>query len=292
MNRSVKSHYPYAFMLPALVVFGIFYALPSVASFGLSFTDWDISRLLAPVWNGLDNFVSILGDDYFTASLWNTLLFAVVTSVGKVGFGLILALALTQKLYTSSLLRSIFYVPCILSMVVIGLVMKSVLRYDGMLNHILMGLGLFSEPLDWLGTPGVSLWCTMAAEIWRWSGFTMAIFIAGLQAIPRDYYEAADIDGARAWQKFSKVTLPLLAPAMTVATTMNVIGGLKVFDQVYIMTNGGPGFTSQVISTYVYRTFSEGRLGKSTAMGLLLFLVVSLVALVFNRQMKKREVAL
>jgi ABC-type sugar transport system permease subunit len=108
------------------------------------------------------------------------LLFALVTSVGKVGFGLILALALTQRLHTGNLLRSVFYMPCILSMVVIGLVMKSVLRYDGMLNHIMMGLGLFQEPLDWLGTPGVSLWCTMAAEIWRWSGFTMAIFIAGL----------------------------------------------------------------------------------------------------------------
>ncbi len=120
----------------------------------------------------------------------------------------------------------------------------------------------------------------------------MAIFIAGMQGIPRDYYEAATIDGAGFWQRLWSVTLPLLTPAFTIVITMNVIGSLKVFEQVYVMTGGGPGYATQVLGTYIYSAFSKGLLGRSTAMGLMLFIVVSVVSLIINGILRKREVEL
>jgi raffinose/stachyose/melibiose transport system permease protein len=290
--RLKLSRYPYSFMVPALLIVGIFAFLPTLSSFVMAFTDWDITRFEKPAFNGLTNFKEIFEDEYFFLSVSNTILFAAVTAVAKIGFGLLLAIALTGNLATRDLMRTVFYLPCVLSMVVIGLIFTSVLRYEGMLNHLLVSVGLFREPVDWLGDPGLAIWCTIVAEVWRWTGFTMAIFIAGLQTIPRELYESANIDGAGGWNKFRHVTLPLIAPAMTIAATIHVMGGLKVFEQVYVMTNGGPGFASQVLSTYVFRTFSEGLLGKSTAMGLLLFVFVALVSVAYNRQLKSREVSL
>lgn len=284
--------YPYAFVVPAMALFGVFFVLPVLAGFVFSFTDWHIDRLFAPVFNGGENFSKAFDDEYFFLSVRNTLAFAVVTSVGKVVLGLVLALALTKNLATRDFLRAAFYFPYVISTVAVGLVFTSILAYQGMLNGGLMTLGILSEPVEWLGRTDTALLATMFTEVWCATGFTMVIFITGIQAIPKELYEAADIDGVRAFRRFWVVTLPMLAPAMTIAVTACVIGGLKVFSQVYIMTGGGPGFSTQVLSTYVFKTFSQGRLGLSTAMGLMLFLFVSAIALPFNRYLRNREVSL
>lgn len=288
MTRLDRS-YPLTYLVPFLVLFGVFFALPVVASFVLAFTDWDLSRLWSPQFNGWDNFGALFDDEYFALALGNTLLFAVATTVGKVAFGLGLALILSRPLRGRDFWRGLFFLPCVLSMVVVGLVFQSLLRYDGLVNRYLV-VPFFGEAVDWLGSPATALWSTIVAEIWRWSGFTMAIFVAGIQGISKEYYEAAAVDGVGVWAKFRTITWPLLAPAATVVVTISVIGGLKVFEQVYVMTNGGPGNASQVLGTFVYNAFSQGRLGLSTAMGLSLFVLVAGLSWLMNRFLRSREV--
>ncbi|WP_343247251.1 sugar ABC transporter permease [Diplocloster hominis] len=291
MDKKLKKFYPNYFTIPAVVLFVIFFAVPVAAAFALSFTDWNINRLFTPKFNGIDNFVYLVQDEYFLLALKNTFKFAIISTVLIIVIGLLLALLLNQKLFGKSFYRTLFYLPAVLSLIVVGIMFTAVLRMgDGVLNQLLGALGLESLQRDWLGNPKTALNCVIFVQIWKWAGFAMAIFLAGLQGIPKDFYEAATIDGAGKWQQFRNITFPLLAPAFTVVVTMNTIGGFKVFEQVYVMTGGGPGNASQVLGTYIYREFSKGSLGRSTAMGLILFLMITVIALLINGLLKRREV--
>lgn len=296
MNRKKKTKtldklYPKYFTYPAVVLFVIFYAVPVIAAFIMSFTDWNIMRLLDPKFIGIKNFLYLIKDDYFSIALKNTVKFGVVTTIFIVVIGLVLALTLNSKLYGKSLFRTLFYLPSVLSLIVVGIVFTAVFKMDGgILNNLLNSIGLDFLAKDWLGTGNTALNSIIFVQIWGWSGYAMTIYLAGLSGISQDYYEAATIDGANKFQQLKNITLPLLAPAFTIVVTVNVIGGFKVFEQVYVMTGGGPGFSTQVLSTYVYREFSKGNLGRSTAMGLVLFTLISIVSLIINKALKKREV--
>ncbi len=274
--------YPKYLTFPALFIFGLFFVIPVLTAFILSFYDWNIDRLLTPKFIGIDNFKYIFSDEYFLLSSRNTLVYAVVTSTVKILLGLMLAIVLNMKLKSRNVLRTLFYLPAALSYIVVGLVFSSIFRMDGMFNTILGNIGLASLQMDWLGNSKTALYTACVAEIWKWSGFTMAIFLAGLQSISEDYYESARIDGATAFQQFAKITLPMLRPAISVNVTIAVIGGLKVFDSVFVMTGGGPGFASQVLNTYVYKAFGEGSLGRSSAMGIMLFFAVFVISSISN----------
>lgn len=289
MNK--KKFYPNYFTYPAIILFSIFYCIPIAASFIMSFTNWNIKRIDSPKFTGLKNFERLLHDDYFMLALKNTMLFAVATTVGIVIIGLLLALLLNAAVKGKSFFRTVFYLPAVLSLIVVGIMFKAVFKLDGgILNQILTALGFSGAVTDWLGNGTTAMWCIIFVQIWKWSGFAMAIYLAGLQGIPKDYYEAATIDGANVWQRFRNITLPLLAPAFTVVITMNTIGGFKVFEQVYVMTNGGPGNATQVLNTFIYKEFSKGSLGRSSAMSLILFLLIAVIAVVINKVLTKREV--
>lgn len=286
-----KKFYPNYFTYPAIIVFTIFYCFPIIASFIMSFTNWNIKRISEPKFVAFKNFARLLNDDYFLLALKNTVLFAVVTTLGIVILGLLLALLLNSAIKGKTFLRTCFYLPAVLSLIVVGIMFKAVFKLDGgILNQILTTIGLESLTRDWLGDGKTAMWSIIFVQIWKWSGFAMTIYLAGLQGISKDYYEAATIDGAGTWDKFKNITLPLLAPAFTVVITMNTIGGFKVFEQVYVMTNGGPGNATQVLNTYIYKEFSKGTLGRSSAAGLLLFLMISVIAVLVNRALTKREV--
>lgn len=286
-----KKFYPNYFTYPAMVLFFIFYCIPIITSFIMSFTNWNIRRMDSPEFVGLKNFSRLFGDKYFLLAMKNTVLFAVATTIGIVILGLLLALLLNSAVKGKSFFRTVFYLPAVLSLIVIGIMFKAVFKLDGgILNQILSAIGLSGMTHDWLGDGTTAMWCIVFVQIWKWSGFAMAIYLAGLQGIPDDYYEAARIDGANVWRRFRDVTLPLLTPAFTVVITMNTIGGFKVFEQVYVMTNGGPGNATQVLNTYIYKEFSKGSLGRSSAMSLLLFLVIAVIAVVVNTALTKREV--
>ena len=289
MDKVKKKLYPRYFAIPAIGIFGVFFLIPLLASFVLAFTDWNIKRVLTPEFNGLDNFKFLLANQNFLLAFKNTIIFAVMTTVFIIVIGFMLAIALDSKVFGKKIIRTIFYLPAVISLVVVGIIFSSLLGMDGIVNTVLRNIGLGSLATDWLGNPRTALGTTIVAQIWKWSGFTMAIFLAGLQGIGKEYYEAAKIDGANFLQTIHFITVPLLAPAFTIAITMNAIGGLKVFEQVYVMTNGGPGFASQVLGTFIYRSFSEGTLGRSTAMGLLQFITVGIFSVILNSYLRRRE---
>ena len=272
-----KKRYPIYFATPALLVYTLFIILPFVISTVLSMTDWNIERMYNPVFRGLGNYIKIFQDPVFIRSIQNTLLFAVSTTILKTLFGLLLALALVKASKLNNVLRTIYYVPCVLSPMIIGVIFTSILANDGLLNHML------SDYITAMGS-------VILIEGWMWSGFNMFIFIAGLQAIPADYYESACIEGASKWKQFRHITLPLLIPSFTIIITLNITGSLKVFDLIYVLTKGGPGFDTQVLSTFVYKAFGLGLLGESSAASVILSLIVVCISFLLNRYLAKREV--
>lgn len=288
-NKRDMNMYPFYFSIPSILIFGIFFVLPVVASFFLSFTDWHLNRFLTPGFNGLENFRYLFNDKNLILSLKNTLIFAVCTVVLKTSIGFFAALLLVKNFPLRNAVRTIFILPCVLSMVVVGILFIALFRMDGVINNLLGALGLYSR-MDWLGNRNTALYISILADVWRWSGYCMAIFVAGIQGISQDYFEAAEIDGANGRQIVRYITLPLLIPALSVNITFNLIGGLKVFEQVYVVTKGGPGYASQVLSTYIFKTFGKGQLGRSTAMGLMLFVIVLAASQITEHFLKKAEV--
>lgn len=285
-----NSSYPLWLAVPGLAVYTLFFIVPILSAFAYSFTNWNLDNMNAARFVGLRNFRSLLQDEIFLRSIGNTLLFAAVTTVFKTIIGLLLALLVVKPFPGNSLFRTLYYLPCVLSTMIVGLLFTAILRYDGLLNNLLTAAGLESLTRDWLGKYNTAMLWIILTEIWMWAGFSMFIFISGLQAISRDYYESAELDGASAWQSFRHITLPLLAPSFTVIATLNVTGGLKVFDIVYALTGGGPGFDTQVLSTYVYRAFGLGLLGKSSAAAILLSLLIVAVTFALNRFLRSLEV--
>lgn len=290
MKTSLRNNYPNYFTYPALLIISVFFMMPVMLSLIFSFTDWNIDRLFSPRFTGVDNFTYLLSDEYFLLSLKNTFSFAIITTFFKCLFGLILALLLNKRTRMTDVFRTIYYMPAVLSMVVVGIMFSAVLRMDGILNNFLGFIGLSGMQVDLLGNSKTALFCTMAVEVWKWSGMAMAIFLAGLQTISNEYYEASDIDGASAAQKLRHITLPLLTPSFTIVIIMNLIGSLKVFEQVYILTRGGPAFSSQVLGTYIFESFALGMLGKSTAAGLIQLIIIALVSFALNHILRRREV--
>ena len=276
--------------IPAGLVYTIFFILPIVTALFYSFTDWNMDRFDSHKFVGMNNIINLFQDEIFLRSLWNTVLFAFSTTILKTVVGLVLALLVVKKFRGNSIFRTLFYLPCILSCMIVGLLFTGILKQDGLINNFLTVIGQADLARDWLGSYGTAMFWIIIIEVWMWAGFTMFLFISGLQAIPREYYESAEIDGASSWKRFTKITLPLLAPSFTVVVTFNITGGLKVFDLVYSLTGGGPGFDTQVLSTYTYRAFGMGLLGKSSASALILSIFIVGVTFVLNKFLRSREV--
>lgn len=285
-----KSMYPYYLIWPVLIIYFIFFAFPALIGFYYSFTDWRLDRDTIE-WIGWANFAKIFSDKTLTLALKNTLIFAVVTVIGKNVFGLLLALGLNMKLKLRSLLRAVYFTPAILSTLVIGIVFTPILRTEGMLNSWFEAIGLGSLSQAWLTNPSIVIWTISFVAIWQGVGMQMTIYLAGLQGISHEYYEAAKIDGANAWQSFKNITLPLLLPSININLMLTLIGGLKVFSEVYVLTGGGPGNASQVVGTIVLRAFGEGNWGLGTAVNTLLFVCVAIIAVPLIMFMRRKEVA-
>jgi raffinose/stachyose/melibiose transport system permease protein len=269
--------YPFYFSLGALVLYSVFMVLPGLMGFYLSFTDWN--RYSSEInFVGLQNFALIFSKQNYWHSITNTLLFTLVTIVLKTVVALLLALLLTRGLRRFfNFHRVIIYLPAILPMIVVGIVFRSILHpTTGALNEFLRAIGLDFMAQRWLTNPDIALYSVMLVDTWKGVGFIMVILIAGLQVIPTEYYEAAQIDGANAWDEFWKITLPLLIPTLTVTTVLNLLYGLKVFDIVWVLTNGGPGYATETVYTVVFKEFSKGRYGVSTALSTLLFVIMSI----------------
>lgn len=292
MIKKQKNMYPYYLVLGALIIYTVFFVIPVVLAGFFSFTDWNIARMDEYTFNGLKNFKTLFQDEIFLRSLGNSMLFAFCTTILKTVVGLGLALIMVKKFRGNSFFRTLFYLPCVLSTVVIGVLFTAILKPSGLFNNALEFLHLDFLTNNWLSKYSTAMPWIIIIETWMWSGFCMFIFISGLQAIPKDYYECASMEGATPRQQFFRITLPLLMPSFTVVTTLNITGGLKVFDLVYVLTNGGPGFDTQVVSTYSYRAFGMGLLGESSAAAILLSLLVVVLSFGVNRYLKSKEVTM
>ncbi|MBT2770881.1 sugar ABC transporter permease [Halomonas sp. ISL-60] len=287
--KRAKNLYSYYMIFPALLIYSIFFVVPAIAAFYYSFTDWRLDRIDLK-FIGWANFEKIFSDKTLILALKNTAIFAIVTVIGKNLIGLLLAVALNMRLKTKNLLRAIFYSPSILSILVISILFTPMLRTEGTINSLLEAVGLHSLSQAWLTNPSIVIWTIAIVSIWQSAGFQMAIYLAGLQSISQEYYEAAKIDGASSWKSFFKITLPLLLPAININLMLTLIGGLKVFSEVYVMTGGGPGNASQVVGTIILRSFGEGNWGLGTAVNTLLFVAVTIIAIPLLIFMRRKEV--
>ena len=291
MNRKLRSKiYPMWIALPGALVFTVFFVVPIIIAFFYSFTNWNLDRMDSPQFIGLRNFINLFQDEVFARSIFNTLLFAFTTTLFKTVTGLLIALVVVKRFRGNSIFRTLFYLPCVLSCMIVGLLFTGILKQDGLVNNLLAAAGMGQLARDWLGSYGTAMFWIIFIEVWMWAGFSMFLFISGLNAISGEYYESAQLDGASPWQQCCHITLPLLAPSFTVVTTLNITGGLKVFDLVYSLTGGGPGFDTQVLSTYTYRAFGMGLLGKSSASALLLSVGIVIITFLLNRLLKSREI--
>jgi raffinose/stachyose/melibiose transport system permease protein len=281
------------FIAPAFLFFTLFIIVPTIASVYYSFTSWDG---LNPVIHfvGLANYKEIFTSARFGNALTNTMILTVFISILENALALILALLVDHVKWGKNFFRSAFYVPVLISGIVSGFIWKIMYNYNfGSINSILTSIGLGEYRQDWLGNPKLALIMVGVVLIWKGAGYYMIIYLASLQSVPTDVVEAAAIDGASPWQRFKAITLPLISGAFTINFTLSLINGLKVFDQISVMTDGGPGFTTETIVYLLYKVgFNEGRQGFGTAVGIVLLFIILILNAIQQSVLKRREVQL
>ncbi|WP_307610333.1 carbohydrate ABC transporter permease [Pseudarthrobacter sp. W1I19] len=266
--------------LPALVIYLGFLIGPVVAGFYFSFTRWD--GINPPKWIGLDNFVKMAGDRKYAAALVHTLIFTVVIVAGQVGVGLGLALLLNRARRGVAFMRGVFFAPALMSTAVIALIWGFMYSPAvGLVGKFAEAAGLGDTFLrDVLGNQQSALLGVSIVVIWQFAGYMMIIFLAGLKNIPQEVYEAAAIDGAAGARQFRSITWPLLAPSVSIAVLISLAGNLKLFDQVYLMTGGGPAGATETVGTLIYQTaFLNSNYGYSVAQSVVLTVIIVLVVL-------------
>lgn len=283
--------YPWYFAIGALIIYSALYVLPGLVGIGYSFTDWS-SYSTEVHFVGLENFRQILGsNESYMKYIGNTLLFTVVTTVMKTGLALIFALALSKDIKLKNFHRGVMYMPSVLSILIIGLVFTSILNpKTGLLNEFLRTIGMEGLTQKWLTDPKIAFFSVMGVDVWRGTGYIMTILIVGILSISTTYYEAAGIDGAGGWKKFTKITLPLLRPTLAVTVVLNVLYGLKVFDMVYALTNGGPGHTTEAMYTAVFKQFSQGMYAVGTTISSIMFVFMVIIGFFMIRVLTGNEV--
>lgn len=286
-SRLDKS-YPLWFYVPGGAIYVLLFIVPTVLGFYFAFTRW---TLFDSTFVGLDNFVRFFQDPSLIGSLRNTLVYAFLTSGSKVVLGLLLAVLLTAPIIARGYLRSVVFFPVLVSAVGVGLTFQVLLNpTTGLVNRVLAGIGI--DGPRWLVDPDIALLSVAAIDIWKGVGLATLIYIAGIAAIPPEYYEAARVDGAGSWQVFRNIILPLSFPATSTVIILSLIGGLRSFDLIWTTTQGGPGFASDVLASIIYKQYQAGFYGLSTAGNVVLFIVVTAIVYPLSRWLNKREVSL
>lgn len=276
------------FYLPAVILLAVFIVYPLISGIGLSFTDWD-GYNPDKSFVGLDNYLKMFKDKNFGTVLVNTLVYGIGSTVIQQIIGLGLALLLNAKIHGRNLMRAIIYLPALVSPVIMGTMYYFIFQYQqGALNTIITGLG--GEKVIWFQNPAVSVSIVVLVNSIQFVGVSMIIYLAGLQAIDKSVLEAASIDGASGWNMFRNITLPLLAPAFTTSVVLNLIGGLKLFDIIKVLTGGGPGYATNSMSTYITVSYFDNQTaGYASALGVVLFILIAIATYLMNIGLNKLE---
>ncbi len=287
-RSQVDKSYPLWFYLPGGVLYLVLFIVPTVLSFYFAFTRW---TLFKSKFIGFENFIQFFQEPGLIGALRNTLVYAFVTSGAKVALGLLLAVLLTAPILARGYLRSVVFFPVLVSAVGVGLTFQVLLNPDeGLVNKALAVVGI--EGPGWLVDPKLALLSVAGIDIWKGVGLATLIYIAGIVAIPQEYFEAARVDGAGSWHIFRNIILPLSFPATATVIILSLIGGLRSFDLIWTTTQGGPGFSSDVIASVIYKQYVAGFYGLSTAGNVILFIVVTAIVYPLSRWLNRREVSL
>jgi multiple sugar transport system permease protein len=291
LHEARKEWTAYLFHAPAFIVFLIFTVYSLFTSFVLSFKEWDIIQPARFV--GLDNYREVLADSDFHEALGHTLYFVVGTVVPTMLLGLGLALLLNSQIRGLGLFRTAYYLPTLTPLVIAALLWTWVYNADyGLANYYLQKLHIISAPVLWLANRATAMPAVIVMNIWVGAGFSMLVYLAGLQAVPNELYEAAEVDGANAWQKFRRITLPLLAPTTFFLLIINTVGAVKNFTSIFVMTRGGPPGPGGVTTTVVYYIYQQAfvffKMGYASALAYTLFVLLFGVSYLQFRWYRKR----
>ncbi|GLI27011.1 ABC transporter permease [Agromyces rhizosphaerae] len=285
-RRTMKSAYPLWFYIPAGILFTVLFLVPTISSFYFSLTRWSIFDV---EFIGFENYVQFFREPALVQGFINTFIFGFMTSGLKVILGLLLGVLLTSSVIGRGYLRSVVFFPVLVSVIGVGFTFRALMDpFDGAINAVLGWFGI--DGPGWLTDPALALYSVALVDVWRGVGLATLIYIAGIVGIPQEYYEAARVDGANAWHSFRHITLPLSWPATSTVVLLSLIGGLRSFDLIWAMTRGGPGFTSDVIASVIYKQYQAGFYGLSTAGNVILFLVVTAIVVPLSMWLRKREV--
>lgn len=278
-------------LLPGLLLFSIFTVYPIIKLFFMSFFKWDFGSISGQNFIGLKNYQEVIGDKYFRIAFINTIVYTLVTVPGQMILGFLTAFLINQVTRFKVGYRVLYYLPVITSWVIASLVFKYVFNTEGLLNYFLVRiLHVASQNIRWLDTRWSGLWIAMFLGIWKGIGWNMVVFLAALQTVPADLYEAAAIDGANALKKLFHVTLPCIKGTILFALVMLTIGGFNVFTSVKMITGGEPGHQTDVVLTWMYhKAFSTGAFGYSAALSFIITVVLAILALIQFRMMQQKE---
>lgn len=278
-NQNQKfSWTPYLFVLPAVVFLGLTSFLPILQAIYLSFTDYDF--IGNPSFIGWQNYDKLWRDRVFWQTLGNTLTYLIFAVPSLVIFSLALAILVNQKIRTINFFRAIYYFPVVVSVVVAGIAWKWVYAQNGILNYFLSIVSSQNITIPWLTDPRTAIFAVISVVIWRGVGYYMVIYLAGLQSIPQDLYEAAAIDGSDGWQKHFDITIPLMRPYIILVSVISSISAMKIFEEVYIMSQGGPANATKTIVYHLYdKGFTSLEMGYASAIGVFLFLVIFIISI-------------
>lgn len=281
-NKKIYKSY---FTVPAVVVYTLLFMVPVVLNFYFSLTDWNALKISGETarFIGFKNFQKIFQNPELLSVIGRTVLFAAVTTIFKNVIGFALALAFNEGMKTKNVLRAVFFLPAMLSPLIIGLIFGSIFMKAGFANQLLSAIGLDNLSRAWLTTKETALGTTMFVEIWRQVGFNMVIYLAGLQLIDKSYYEAAAVDGANGLQKMLYITIPRIMPSFIINLLMNLSQGLKAFDIIFVLTGGGPAGSTELINTLVFKEFGKGLYGMSAAYGVIVFIITAIFGIAVLR---------
>ncbi len=292
MKVKLRKELPYLlFILPAFIVYTILTVIPLVQTLGLSFTNWDGYSMSHLSFTGLKNFRLVFADRSMKTALLNTCFYSIVFPLVTTVFAIPLSLVLNSGMKTKNLQRAVFFFPSVPSAIILGYLWAYILSPtgNGLLNKL---LGLFGiHPVMWLAVPKWAMFSVLLVNQWSVVGWHACIYLAQLQSIPTEYYEAANVDGATAWQKFRYITFPMLASAMTVSVMLLLLNSMKLYDLPFALTSEGPGTSTTLVSQIIIKTgFVEKSYGKATAMSAIFFVFIAVISVIQLKLMKKREV--
>ena len=289
-KKSPKKNLINLMYMPAVVLFTIFVIYPFLDGVRISLTNWNgYSQEYSYI--GFSNYKSLFKDENVIIALKNTFLYGVGSTIIQQIIGLSYAVFLNSKFRGRGFARTVIYLPIMVASVIMGYIWYFLLQYNGgAINDILIALGL--QPIDFIANGKLMVWIIVLINSLQFCGVSMVIYLAGLQNISEMYYEAARLDGATKLQQFKNITLPLLKPSIVTSVTLNLIGGLKLFDAIKALTNGGPGYTTHSLSTLInYTYFNSQSAGYAAAIGITLFIIILVTTLVLNKVLDRKDVA-